>query len=383
MHIILVSDRMATARTVSFGAKQMIFGLVSLGMLVITLSLMISYWSVKRAADLDLPFLQSIIRNINAEDNARSEAFLRENLSTMAIRLGEMQAQMTRLDAIGERLAAASGIKPQDLKAISASADGRGGPLISPQPMTMQDLDELMQSVSRQLEQRSDSMAVIESMLLEQRIRRAMLPTSMPVHAQWNASTYGWRVDPFTGDRAMHEGVDFPAPAGTAIFAAAAGVVINVERHAQYGNLIEIRHGNEISTRYAHASVVLVKTGAVVKRGQKIAEVGTTGRSTGPHLHFEVRVRGEAQNPNRFLEEASKLAKLNPGADDALLNVGALPAAKPIVQAAVAPVAQPAIHPAVPPSNNPVVVSVERNPAVSAGTTAQQPAVQVDHTGLK
>lgn len=308
MHIILVSDRMATARTVVLGVKQAILSLTALVFLIVSLSLMLSYWSVRHAADMNLPFLQTIIRAINSEDNARSEAFLRENLSTMAIRLGEMQAQLTRLDAVGERLATASGIKPQDLKAISASSDGRGGPLVNPQPMTAKDLADLMQSVSHQLEQRSDAMALIESLLLEQRIRRAMLPTTMPVEANWNASTYGWRVDPITGDRAMHEGVDFPAPHGTAIYAAAAGVVLNVEHHPQYGNLVEVGHGNDISTRYAHASVVMVKPGAVIKRGQKIAEVGTTGRSTGPHLHFEVRVKGEAQNPNRFLEEAAKHA---------------------------------------------------------------------------
>lgn len=151
-------------------------------------------------------------------------------------------------------------------------------------------------------------MALIESQVLEGRIRRSMLPTTLPVAANWNASTYGWRIDPFTGHRAMHEGVDFSAAPGTPIFAAAAGIVINVERHPQYGNLIEIDHGNDISTRYAHAAEVFVQNGALIKRGQKIASVGSTGRSTGPHLHFEVRVGGIAQNPNRFLQEAARHA---------------------------------------------------------------------------
>jgi len=102
----------------------------------------------------------------------------------------------------------------------------------------------------------------------------------------------------------MHEGVDFVANPGTGIRAAAAGVVISAERHPQYGNMVEIDHGNDLTTRYAHASKLLVKPGQLVKRGQKIAEVGTTGRSTGPHLHFEVRIRGLAQNPDRFLRMA-------------------------------------------------------------------------------
>ena len=102
----------------------------------------------------------------------------------------------------------------------------------------------------------------------------------------------------------MHEGVDFPAEVGTPIVSAAAGRVIYAERHPEYGYLIEIDHGNDLTTRYAHASKLLVKEGDVVRRGQLIAEVGSTGRSTGPHLHFETRFRGVAQNPNRFLQQA-------------------------------------------------------------------------------
>jgi murein DD-endopeptidase MepM/ murein hydrolase activator NlpD len=102
--------------------------------------------------------------------------------------------------------------------------------------------------------------------------------------------------------------VDFPSPVGTPIMAAASGIVLSAEWHPEYGNLIEIDHGNEMTTRYAHASKLLVKAGEVVKRGQRIAEVGSTGRSTGPHLHFEVRFHGIAQNPNRFLEAAQASA---------------------------------------------------------------------------
>lgn len=310
MHIILVSDRMATARTIELGKRHLLVALAVLVFLMVGGSMLVSYLSVRHAAMLNLPILGKVIRAINAEDSERSNAYLRENISTLAVKLGEMQAQITRLDAIGERLASASGIRLQDLRQ-AANTDGRGGPLINPQPLSARELDELVARVGQQLEQRSDALALIESHLLEQRIRRAMLPTTLPVAANWNASTYGWRVDPFTGERAMHEGVDFSAGVGTPIYAAAAGVVVNVERHPQYGNLIEIDHGNDISTRYAHASTVTIKQGAVVKRGQKIAEVGTTGRSTGPHLHFEVRVKGIAQNPNRFLEEAAKLAHLD------------------------------------------------------------------------
>lgn len=305
MHIILVSDRLATAKTIVINGRHVLLSLLALSALIFVLSTFFSYLTVRHAADIRLPILQDLLRSMQAEDSQRSEVLVRENLNVMAIKLGQMQAQLSRLDTLSERLASSLGMKPQDLKPVT---DGRGGPLVREQAMTTPELEQLLEALSAKLEKRSDAMALIESQVLEGRIRRSMLPTTLPVAANWNASTYGWRIDPFTGHRAMHEGVDFSAAPGTPIFAAAAGIVINVERHPQYGNLIEIDHGNDISTRYAHASEIYVQSGALIKRGQKIAAVGSTGRSTGPHLHFEVRVGGIAQNPNRFLQEAARHA---------------------------------------------------------------------------
>ena len=128
-----------------------------------------------------------------------------------------------------------------------------------------------------------------------------MMPTMLPVKAPYNASGFGRRIDPFTGQWAMHEGIDFLAEPGSPVAAAAGGVVVFAGFHPQYGYMVDIDHGNDLVTRYAHCSKLLVKEGDVVARGRKIAEVGSTGRSTGPHLHFEVRFRGTAQNPTKFL----------------------------------------------------------------------------------
>lgn len=305
MHIILVSDKLATARTIAITGRHVVLCLFVLTVLVFSLSSLLSYLAVQHAADVRLPVLNSVLKAIQAEETERRDEMVRENLNVMAIKLGQMQAQLSRLDGLSDRLSHSVGIKPQDMKQV---ADGRGGPLVREQPLTTPELEQLVEALSNQVEQRSDAMAMIEAQVLEDRIRRSMLPTTLPVIANWNASTYGWRIDPFTGHRAMHEGVDFSAPSGTPIFAAAAGVVTNVEYHPQYGNMVEVDHGNSISTRYAHASQTFVQVGTLVKRGQKIAAVGTTGRSTGPHLHFEVRVAGVAQNPNRFLQEAAKYA---------------------------------------------------------------------------
>jgi murein DD-endopeptidase MepM/ murein hydrolase activator NlpD len=137
-----------------------------------------------------------------------------------------------------------------------------------------------------------------------------MLPTIQPVNVTYNASGFGLRIDPFTGRSTFHDGIDFPAPVGTPIIAAAGGVVIAAEYHHEYGNMLEIDHGNGIVTRYAHASRLLAKVGDIVRRGQQVAAIGTTGRSTGAHLHFEVLVKGVPQNPQKFLSAGADQAKL-------------------------------------------------------------------------
>lgn len=304
MHVILVSNRLATAKTIVLTRRHIAAAIVGLLAAVLCLSSLFSYLTVRHAADVRLPFLQSILQETTAEEQRASNQFMRENLNAMAVRLGQMQAQLLRLDSLGERLAGLAGGKASDVKPATGSKDGRGGPLLHPTPMTAEELNQALEALSRQLDAKSDTLSLLESQLLDERIRKSQLPTTLPVESAWLASSFGWRADPFTGESALHEGVDFPADVGTRIKAAAAGVVTNVEKHPTYGNLIEVDHGNELSTRYAHCSKILVQPGALVKRGQTIGEVGNTGRSTGPHLHFEVRIKSSAQNPNRFLQSA-------------------------------------------------------------------------------
>lgn len=137
-----------------------------------------------------------------------------------------------------------------------------------------------------------------------------MVPTQAPVANPITGSAFGWRIDPFTNGSALHTGMDFQAETGTPILAAAGGVVVTSEYNSGYGNMVEVDHGNDLLTRYAHASSVFVKKGELVKRGQKIAAVGTTGRSTGAHLHFEVLVQGVPQDPQKFLTAGSQLPAL-------------------------------------------------------------------------
>ena len=165
---------------------------------------------------------------------------------------------------------------------------------------SLEQLQRMVAELDDVTDQDTDLFTYVESRLLERRMQALMVPNSRPVDVEVG-SGFGFRTDPFTGRPALHTGLDFPAESGTAIHAAAGGVVRTVEWHPAYGHMVELDHGNGLVTRYAHTSKVFVKVGDLIKRGQIVAAIGTTGRSTGPHLHFEVLVEGVPQDPEKFL----------------------------------------------------------------------------------
>lgn len=303
MHIIVVSDRLATAKTVSLDLRHGALAVVAFVVCVLAMSSLFSIVALRHLPEVQLPFVQKLLLSLRAEESSKTEEFLRENINTMAVKVGQLQAQLMRLDSLGERLSSLAGIKPGEFRA--SEMPGQGGMLITPtRSLSPAELQHQLDLLSKQVEARGDYLGLLESELLDDRVKRNLLPTTLPVATGWDSSSFGWRADPFTGEQAQHTGVDFTAEVGTPIVAAAGGVVIAAERHPQYGNMVDIDHGNDLVTRYAHASKLLVRPGMVVRRGQKIALVGSTGRSTGPHLHFEVRVNDVPRNPNRFLQAA-------------------------------------------------------------------------------
>jgi murein DD-endopeptidase MepM/ murein hydrolase activator NlpD len=239
-------------------------------------------------------------------EQKKQQVYLHQSLDSLAMRIGQMQAQLQRLDGLGSRLAKMTGMKPQEFSFGQPPA--QGGPYIpvSPQQeITLSSMEQQLTGLSALLGDRNDKLVALETLLQQDRLDKKMLPSVPPITVGWYSSNFGWRIDPFTGQSAMHEGVDYMVPEGTPIYASAGGVVVFAEVHPQYGNMVEIDHGNEIITRYAHCSKLQVKVGQMVRRGNEIARSGSTGRSTGPHLHFEVRYKGTAQNPVRFLQQAA------------------------------------------------------------------------------
>ncbi len=302
MNIILVSEKLPKARTITLGWLHLAGATALMAFLVLALAGALNYGILRFAVELNIPYVKDTLVSIHQRQQEKNQSYLQDNLNAMAVRLGQMQAQLLRLDTLGERLAKLAGFKPQDL--MFNEVPGRGGAISSVpnQNLSLGDFTRQVDLLTQQLEDRGDKLGLLESMFTLESARKKLIPTKLPVEGGWYSSNYGWRIDPFTGQRAFHEGIDFMAEEGTPIYAAAAGVVVYSEFHPQYGNMIELDHGNDLISRYAHASKRLVKVGDVVLRGSRIADVGRTGRATGSHLHFEVRQRGVARNPAQFLQ---------------------------------------------------------------------------------
>ena len=298
MQIIVVDKRLARALTLSITRRHAVAASITLVVGVLLLSGAFSFLTVRAASVFRIPILSDFVSFVSRDEIERKDQFVRDNVSALARKLGEVQAQLLRLDAIGERVGKAAGIRPEEFR--FAQLPGRGGALES-DPMTLRELDVALKQLSVSVEQRADYMNVIEAELRAQQVRQALLPHSKPLSDGFVGSGYGWRADPFSGEMSHHSGIDFAAPTGTPIHAAAGGVVVLAEYHPVWGNIVEVDHGNSLLSRYAHASRLNVAPGDLVKRGQKLAEVGSTGRSTGSHLHFEVHHQGVAQNPAKFL----------------------------------------------------------------------------------
>ena len=313
MNIIFVSDATVRARTLTLDWRHWALGSFAILVLFLLFTLIFNYVTLRYAASINHPLLQAIMLADQRQEAQRSDEAMQGHLSAMAMKLGDLQAQMLRLDSLGERLASLAGLKPQELPAGLKSQElpaleprsipGRGGPAPTlRRDFTMDEFTAMLTQLTRQVDERSDQLGVLEALVVTDSANKKFLPTLPPIQDGWFSSNFGWRIDPFNGQKTFHEGIDFPAEAGTTVDAAASGKVIFADVHPAYGKMIEIDHGNGLVSRYAHCSVLLVKEGDLVIRGQRVAEVGSTGRSTGPHLHFEVRLNGVPQNPARFLQ---------------------------------------------------------------------------------
>ena len=297
MHLIITDAWLARSRAIYLSGPRLLIAGLMAAVVLMVVAAGLYHWVFLKGAREGWPIVGSLVKLVVKDESDQRDRFMRENLDAMAKRLGEMQAKMLQLEALGTRVSGLAGVNPGEFK----SPMGSGGALVGSRPLSMQELQNTLADLDKLTDQRGDLMTLMESRLFDQKIKKLMMPTQEPVSGSFLGSPFGWRIDPVNGSSALHTGLDFPAEFGTPILAAAGGVLVTEEYHPAYGKMVEIDHGNDLVSRYAHASKVLVKKGDLIKRGQKIAEVGSTGRSTGSHLHFEVLVQGVFQDPQKFL----------------------------------------------------------------------------------
>jgi len=236
-------------------------------------------------------------RERSALDETRQTSLA--HLDVLGGKLGRMQAEMQRLNALGERLVQMANLDEDEFDFHNPPPQGGPEPVDSIQNSASELVTE-MDRLFVELQDRDHKLALLEELIMEQDLQEESMPAGRPVRSGFVTSKYGHRKDPLNGKRSFHRGVDFAGKRGSDILAVADGLVILSETRSGYGRTIEIRHANGLVTRYAHNQQLLAKVGDLVETGQVIAKLGSSGRATGPHLHFEVLKEGVQINPMKF-----------------------------------------------------------------------------------
>ena len=308
MNIIIVAKPGALPKTINLTHTRtrvmcgLILGAASLGCGLLGVGLALAFASPRDRALVEVHALREQLGQ-QKQDLLRIRGDAQRDADALAVKLGELQAQATRLNALGERLTRVGKLADGEFNFNEAPAvGGPEEPAALTAPPAPLALDRTVDELNHQFARQQAQLEVLENLLLDRKIESSLMPAGMPVDAGYIASYFGGRPDPFNGASAFHSGIDVDAPAGTDIHAVAEGVVTFDGQRPGYGNVIEIDHGNGYMTRYAHNARNLAKVGDRVHVGQTVAKVGSTGRSTGTHVHFEVWLNGRALNPIAFVK---------------------------------------------------------------------------------
>jgi murein DD-endopeptidase MepM/ murein hydrolase activator NlpD len=241
------------------------------------------------------------VRWLGTDTTTEIRSHMQDRVDALALRIGGLDAQVLRLNALGKRLTDMANIRSSEFDFDKDPPQGGPENAATGRGVTLDELGGAMGRVERIIDFRNAQLHALQDVILRRQIIDDMRPNGRPVGEGYMSSRFGERMDPFNGEEAFHKGVDFAAPAGSDVIAVAAGVVTYSGLREGYGELVEVQNGGGLVTRYGHNSQLLVSVGEVVQRGQALAKVGSTGRSTGPHVHFEVLRNGSPINPDSFL----------------------------------------------------------------------------------
>jgi murein DD-endopeptidase MepM/ murein hydrolase activator NlpD len=298
--MFIYTNRKGRTRQVPLTFREMVVASFALVALVFTAGLMYGRISQPEPEQAVFAELRAQLGAQQAElDTIRDTAG--RNHDALAARLGQLSAHIIRLDALGQRLVGMAGLEDGEFNFGSEPA--LGGPEAIDQAASLQsgEIMVLLDELDNQIQDRSRQLDILEALMFNRRLTEAASLEGRPVRGGWMSSGFGYRTDPFTGKRSFHRGLDFVSPKGSDVLAVAAGVVTFSGKMANYGYMVEIDHGNGLVTRYGHNSENLVDVGDAVQKGEVIALVGSTGRSTAPHVHLEVFENGRPANPRQFL----------------------------------------------------------------------------------
>jgi murein DD-endopeptidase MepM/ murein hydrolase activator NlpD len=274
-----------------------VFGLIALLAAAVYTGVRLGNDELKYVADW-----QDVVSGQQAEiAEARQNA--QADIDALTLRIGQMQAQMLRLNALGGRLVSQSDLDKGEFDFDAVPAMGGPENVINRQSVPLADFLSMLEQLETEMVDREQKLSVLESLLMSRSLSERVMPSGRPVEDGWLSSRYGKRNDPFTGKQDFHKGLDFAGKKGSEVVAVGDGVVSWAGKKSGYGRLVEINHGNGYTTRYGHNQSHMVSVGDTVKKGQQIALMGSTGRSTGPHVHFEVLHNGKSVNPSKFIGE--------------------------------------------------------------------------------
>jgi murein DD-endopeptidase MepM/ murein hydrolase activator NlpD len=302
MNVIFLSKRDGRARQLDLGRPLTVIAIAAGALLIVgtafAVGLQLGQGSGRRLALGQVAEWSTILADQKKEIGGVRQQ-LQERVDALAMRLGEVNAHITRINALGKRLTEMADI---DSREFNFDRDPpRGGPETEGVPAQVPDLSAMLKNLEDRVELRDTQLSALENVILARDLKAQIHPEGRPVTTGFISSGFGEREDPFSGHVGYHKGVDIAGSSGEDVMAVAAGIVTWSGERAGYGNLVEINHGDGYVTRYAHNERTLVTVGETVKRGDAVALMGSTGHSTGPHVHFEVLHNGRQVDPTEFL----------------------------------------------------------------------------------
>lgn len=314
MNIILVGKRHGQSRVVSLGLPAVLL-LVVVGVSLLALAVWAGYQAgggatsgAKAPVVVTSPLVREWQGRLSEQDQQLADLQRRtaQQVDALTLRLGQMQGRLLRLDAMGQRFVESGLIASEEFNFDQPAAVGGPEDALPGESFSTPELTEMVAQLEARIADREQQLRLLDSLISHQQLEDERFVAGRPITWGWLSSRYGYRSDPFTGRRTWHGGVDLAGKDGSDIIAVAAGVVTYSDKRSGYGNLVEIDHGDGLVTRYAHCKTLKVQVGDIVEKGQVLALMGSTGRSTGPHVHFEVLQDGKSQNPEHYIQRASR-----------------------------------------------------------------------------